>query len=209
MCVCACVCGCLSRARRGAVRCGAVRFGGVVAQLFDRIVDKEKYSELEATHAFAQMTEAIGHCHEHGIVHRDLKVWNRSSSWLRLVLARRWHGGVAWRWRRGGVRGAAARSLERGGLGACERDVGSARRSSRLLLVATRPLCCSRRKGREQQCATSAGGRTEERRGQERRGEGTSAADRAAADRAAADRAAADRAAAVLSEALWRGRRIA
>ena len=45
-------------------------------ELFDRIVEMEKYSEKEACHAFAQMTEAVGHCHKLGIVHRDLKPEN-------------------------------------------------------------------------------------------------------------------------------------
>merc|ERR1711924_567938 len=34
------------------------------------------YSDLEAQRGFAQMTEAIGHCHSHGIAHRDLKPEN-------------------------------------------------------------------------------------------------------------------------------------
>ncbi|GMH70141.1 hypothetical protein TL16_g05335 [Triparma laevis f. inornata] len=45
-------------------------------ELFDRIVEMEHYSEKEACHAFAQMTEAVGHCHKLDIVHRDLKPEN-------------------------------------------------------------------------------------------------------------------------------------
>ena len=45
-------------------------------ELFDRIVAHEHYTEKDGQTAFAQMTEAIGHCHEHGIVHRDLKPEN-------------------------------------------------------------------------------------------------------------------------------------
>ena len=45
-------------------------------ELFDRIVAKQHYSEREARKCFAQMVEAIGHCHAHEIVHRDLKPEN-------------------------------------------------------------------------------------------------------------------------------------
>ncbi|KAH8093638.1 serine/threonine kinase [Aureococcus anophagefferens] len=45
-------------------------------ELFDRIVSKEHYSEKEARSCFAQMVEAIGHCHLHEVVHRDLKPEN-------------------------------------------------------------------------------------------------------------------------------------
>lgn len=45
-------------------------------ELFDRIVEKTHYSEREARVAFAQMVEAIGHCHSKGVVHRDLKPEN-------------------------------------------------------------------------------------------------------------------------------------
>ena len=37
---------------------------------------KQHYSEREARKCFAQMVEAIGHCHAHEIVHRDLKPEN-------------------------------------------------------------------------------------------------------------------------------------
>ncbi|KAJ8607024.1 hypothetical protein CTAYLR_006245 [Chrysophaeum taylorii] len=45
-------------------------------ELFDRIVEKSHYGEHEARVAFAQMVEAIGHCHAKGVVHRDLKPEN-------------------------------------------------------------------------------------------------------------------------------------
>jgi serine/threonine protein kinase len=45
-------------------------------ELFDRIVEREHYSELQAKEAFSQMVVAIRYCHEKGIVHRDLKPEN-------------------------------------------------------------------------------------------------------------------------------------
>jgi serine/threonine protein kinase len=45
-------------------------------ELFDRIVAKEHYSEKEARAAFAQVVEAVGHCHRHEVVHRDVKPEN-------------------------------------------------------------------------------------------------------------------------------------
>ena len=45
-------------------------------ELFDRIISKDHYSEREARLAFAQMVEAIGHCHAREVVHRDLKPEN-------------------------------------------------------------------------------------------------------------------------------------
>ncbi len=44
-------------------------------ELFDRIVEKEKYTEAEAASVVYRLAGAIKYCHEKGIVHRDLKVW--------------------------------------------------------------------------------------------------------------------------------------
>jgi serine/threonine protein kinase len=43
-------------------------------ELFDRIVEKSKYSESEAAETMTKITDAIAYCHGLGIVHRDLKV---------------------------------------------------------------------------------------------------------------------------------------
>lgn len=43
-------------------------------ELFDRIVDKEHYSEKEASDTVRPIIDAIKYCHSLGIVHRDLKV---------------------------------------------------------------------------------------------------------------------------------------
>ncbi|KAH8079154.1 serine/threonine kinase [Aureococcus anophagefferens] len=45
-------------------------------EVFDRIVKKEKYTEVEARDALKQIVEAIRVCHSRGIVHRDLKPEN-------------------------------------------------------------------------------------------------------------------------------------
>ena len=42
-------------------------------ELFDRILAREHYSERQARIAFAQLCEAVGHCHRHEVVHRDVK----------------------------------------------------------------------------------------------------------------------------------------
>jgi len=49
-------------------------------ELFDRIVDKEHYSEKEASDTIRPIIDAIKYCHSLGIVHRDLKVGSRSRS---------------------------------------------------------------------------------------------------------------------------------
>jgi calcium/calmodulin-dependent protein kinase I len=45
-------------------------------ELFDRIVDKESYSEKEAADTVRPIVDAIRYCHDLGIIHRDLKPEN-------------------------------------------------------------------------------------------------------------------------------------
>jgi calcium/calmodulin-dependent protein kinase I len=45
-------------------------------ELFDRIVEKEKYGEEEARAVIKKVASALAYCHEQGIVHRDLKPEN-------------------------------------------------------------------------------------------------------------------------------------
>ncbi len=45
-------------------------------ELFDRIVEKESYSEKEASDTVRPIVDAIRYCHGMGIVHRDLKPEN-------------------------------------------------------------------------------------------------------------------------------------
>ena len=44
-----------------------VMYGG---ELFDRIVQKQFYSEMEAKRAFKQMLAAVKYCHDVDVVHR-------------------------------------------------------------------------------------------------------------------------------------------
>jgi calcium/calmodulin-dependent protein kinase I len=44
--------------------------------LFDRIIDKGKYSEFEAREVMRMLLEAVKYLHSKGIVHRDLKPEN-------------------------------------------------------------------------------------------------------------------------------------
>ena len=48
-------------------------------ELFDRIVDKDHYSEQEAQEVIKPLVDAISYCHKLGIVHRDLKVKKKQS----------------------------------------------------------------------------------------------------------------------------------
>jgi calcium/calmodulin-dependent protein kinase I len=45
-------------------------------ELFDRIVEKEKYSEKEAQTVIIELASALDYCHELNVVHRDLKPEN-------------------------------------------------------------------------------------------------------------------------------------
>ena len=44
--------------------------------MFDKIIEKEFYTETEAAHVFKQFMLGINYCHSQGIVHRDLKPEN-------------------------------------------------------------------------------------------------------------------------------------
>ena len=45
-------------------------------KLFDRIVEKDHYSEKEASNCIRAITDALRYCHKMGIAHRDLKPEN-------------------------------------------------------------------------------------------------------------------------------------
>ena len=45
-------------------------------ELFDRITEKDHYSEVEARFALKQIGNALAYCHQKSIVHRDLKPEN-------------------------------------------------------------------------------------------------------------------------------------
>ena len=41
--------------------------------LFDKIVESEKFTEEQTKFYFRQLIEGVDHCHSHGVCHRDLK----------------------------------------------------------------------------------------------------------------------------------------
>ena len=43
-------------------------------ELFERIVEKDHYSEKEAADTIRPLIDGLRYCHKMGIVHRDLKV---------------------------------------------------------------------------------------------------------------------------------------
>mmetsp|Transcript_17987 Transcript_17987/g.12924 ORF Transcript_17987/g.12924 Transcript_17987/m.12924 type:complete len:133 (+) Transcript_17987:301-699(+) len=45
-------------------------------ELFDRIVEKENYSEKEASETIRPIVDCIKYCHDIGLIHRDLKPEN-------------------------------------------------------------------------------------------------------------------------------------
>lgn len=45
-------------------------------ELFEDIVAREYYSEVDASHCIRQVLDALKHCHQTGIIHRDLKPEN-------------------------------------------------------------------------------------------------------------------------------------
>lgn len=46
-------------------------------ELFDRIVEKGFYTEMDASRLIRQVLDAVNYLHSMGIVHRDLKVQQR------------------------------------------------------------------------------------------------------------------------------------
>lgn len=53
----------------------ATRVSG--GELFDRIVEKGFYTEMDASRLIRQVLDAVNYLHSMGIVHRDLKVQER------------------------------------------------------------------------------------------------------------------------------------
>ena len=45
-------------------------------ELFDNIVERERYSEMDASLCIQQILEAVSYCHSQGIIHRDIKPEN-------------------------------------------------------------------------------------------------------------------------------------
>uniref|UniRef100_A0A8D2QSR2 calcium/calmodulin-dependent protein kinase n=1 Tax=Zosterops lateralis melanops TaxID=1220523 RepID=A0A8D2QSR2_ZOSLA len=64
-------------------------------ELFEDIVAREYYSEADASHCIQQILEAVLHCHQMGVVHRDLKVGSLLVSCAGTGAARRWRDGLS------------------------------------------------------------------------------------------------------------------
>ena len=58
-------------------------------KLFDRVVEKEHYSEKEASDTIRPIVDGIKYCHTLGIVHRDLKVTYSFTSRCNWSIARK------------------------------------------------------------------------------------------------------------------------
>lgn len=57
-------------------------------ELFEDIVAREFYSEADASHCIQQILESVNHCHQNGVVHRDLKVSFSNYFFFALLLQR-------------------------------------------------------------------------------------------------------------------------
>lgn len=44
-------------------------------ELFDAIVERGSYSEKDAATLMRTIVSVVAHCHDMGVIHRDLKVW--------------------------------------------------------------------------------------------------------------------------------------